>query len=102
MCELYGRDNIDMFSELILTGKTVEDITQYSGTFWKNYTKIENYKKYLERIEKGEAAIAHRNSIDKAIEDKFAQLMDKFLSANPGKTTSDFTLEDIHIKYDKV
>lgn len=36
--------------------------------------KIENYKKYLERIEKGENEIEKRKSIDKAIEDKFMQL----------------------------
>lgn len=32
---------------------------------------IKNHKKYIERIEKGEQEIERRNSIDKAIEDKF-------------------------------
>jgi len=78
MCELYGRESLDHFTDLIVIGKTIDEIKQYSAAFWKNYTKIENYKKYIERIEKGEAEIAKRNSIDKAIEDKFAQLIEKF------------------------
>jgi len=71
MCELYGRDNLDHFQELLVSGKTIEDIKTYSAAFWKNHKQIENYKKYLERIEKGESEIAKRNSVDKAIEDKF-------------------------------
>lgn len=53
MCELYGKDNFELYSELLLGGKTIEDIEAYSEAFWKNYTQIENYKKYLDRIEKG-------------------------------------------------
>ena len=71
MCEIYGRDNFEMFSDLLVTGKTVEDIKEYSEVFWKNYKKIYKYEKYIDRIEKGEAEIYKRNSIDKAIEDKF-------------------------------
>ena len=61
---MYGRDNIDLFSDLLLTGKTLEEIDQYSKVFWKNYIRIENSKKYIDRIEKGEAEIEKRNSID--------------------------------------
>ena len=53
MCELYGKDNYELFSELLLGGKTVEEIEEYANAFWKNYTQIDNYKKYLDRIEKG-------------------------------------------------
>jgi SWI/SNF-related matrix-associated actin-dependent regulator of chromatin subfamily A member 5 len=38
MCELYGKDNLDLFSELLLGGKTLEEIELYSETFWKNYS----------------------------------------------------------------
>jgi len=64
MCELYGRDNFELFQELFVIGKTLEEIKQYSAAFWKNYTKVENYKKYIDRIEKGEQEIARRNSVD--------------------------------------
>ena len=101
MCELYGKDNFDLFSELLLGGKTIEEIEAYSEAFWKNYSQIENYKKYLDRIEKGAQEIAKRLAIDKAIDDKFVQLRDRFLQENPGKTVKDFTFEDIDIVYDK-
>lgn len=93
MCETYGRDNIDLFSELLVIGKTVEDIERYSECFWKNYRKIDNSRKYIERIEKGEAEIAKRNAIDQAIEDKFQDLAKKC-----GKDKN-FTFQDIEIKY---
>jgi len=74
MCELYGRVNIESFSELVGLGKSIEEIRAYSKCFWENFKKIDNYKKYIERIEKGENEIAKRQEIDKTIEDKFAQL----------------------------
>jgi hypothetical protein len=33
MCELYGRDNFEMFSELLVGGKTLEEIKVYSEAF---------------------------------------------------------------------
>ena len=71
MCELFGKDNFEMFSELLAVGKTLDEIKKYSEVFWQNYTKIDKYEKYLERIEKGGLEIAKRKSIDKAIDDKF-------------------------------
>ena len=71
MCELFGRDNFEMFGELLAVGKTIEEIKTYSLVFWQNYQKIDKYEKYIERIEKGEQEIAKRRSIDKAIDDKF-------------------------------
>ena len=38
MCELYGKDNFEMFSELLIGGKTLEEIEANSEAFWKNYT----------------------------------------------------------------
>ena len=77
MCETYGRDNFEMFSELLVIGKTVDEIERYSDCFWEKHHMIDNSKKYIERIEKGEAEIAKRNAIDQAIEDKFIQLAKK-------------------------
>ena len=69
MCEIFGRKNIELYNDL--HGKTVEEIKTYSEVFWKNYEKVENWKKYLEKIEKGEAEIERRRQTDQAIEDKF-------------------------------
>jgi len=42
----------------------VEEIERYSEAFWKNYKSIENYARYLERIERGEEEIIRRQMID--------------------------------------
>jgi hypothetical protein len=84
---------------LYQAGKTYKEIKAYSEAFWKNYKKIDNYRKYLERIEKGEADLALRRSIDQAIHDKFVQLENDFLDESSQKELSDFSIHDIIIKY---
>ena len=94
MCELYGRNNFELYSELHYKG--IDEIRKYSEAFWENYTKIEPYKKYIDRIEKGEAEIDKRRRIDLAIEDKFKQLRVDYLKRNPDKKDySEFGLRDI-------
>lgn len=101
MCELCGRSNFELFTELLTGGKTLEEIKLYSEAFWKNYKKIDKYDKYIERIEKGEQEILKRQKIDKAIEDKFGQLQDQFYQKYPKKNLPEFSLEDINIQYSK-
>ena len=60
MCEIFGRENHELFSELLAGGKTLEEIKLYSEAFWVNYKKIDKYEKYIERIEKGELEIKKR------------------------------------------
>lgn len=90
-----------MFSELLAGGKSLEEIKLYSEVFWRNYKKIDKYEKYIERIEKGEQEIKKRQSIDKAIEDKFQQLQESFNTKYPDKDLSEFSFEDIQIQYSK-
>lgn len=61
---MYGRENIEMFSELFQLGKTLQQIQEYSNAFWRNYHQIKNHRKYIEKIEKGEQEITDRNEID--------------------------------------
>lgn len=99
MCELYGRDNLESFNDLILGGKSLDQIREYSAVFWKKFKQIDNYQKYIERIEKGESEIAKLKSINVAIHDKFAKLIDAFQEKNPSKTFKDFSFADIAIDY---
>jgi len=34
MSELYGRESYDLFADLLLGGKTIEDIQEYAKVFW--------------------------------------------------------------------
>lgn len=100
-CELHGRDNLEHFTELFALGKSLEEIQEYSESFWKNYKQIENYQKHIDRVEKGELEIERRNSIDRAIQDKFGLLMKQFKVRNPDGNLEDFTFLDVKIAYPK-
>mmetsp|Transcript_40485 Transcript_40485/g.61748 ORF Transcript_40485/g.61748 Transcript_40485/m.61748 type:complete len:117 (+) Transcript_40485:3025-3375(+) len=101
MCETYGRENLDLFTDLFAVGKTLQQVREYSEAFWENYKRIDNYRKYIERIERGELEIAKRQSIDQAIQDKFVQLETKFKEAHPQADIEGFSFKDITIKYDR-
>ena len=62
MAETFGRapESYEYYRES-LPSKTAEEITEYSKAFWKNYKQIENWSKYLDRIQKGESEIEKRN-----------------------------------------
>ena len=70
MCESYGRKSTQTICDKFKT-KTIEEIETYSEAFWKNFEKIENGLKYVERIQKGEEEIEKLRLIDEAIETKF-------------------------------
>ena len=53
MAETYGRSAIELYTEG-LPNKSEHEIRVYANAFWENYKKIENYHKYIERIERGE------------------------------------------------
>lgn len=61
MCEIFGRERIDLYTELVNFDKSMDEIKRYSERFWKDYKIIKNHKKYIERIEKGENEIKKRN-----------------------------------------
>lgn len=72
MAEVYGRKPITFESYRdALPLKTVGEIKDYSVAFWKNYERIENSHKYIERITKGEQEIERKNQVNRVIESKF-------------------------------
>lgn len=62
MAELHGRSPLtfDCYRDG-LSHKTTDEIKAYAEAFWKNFKKIDNYQKYIERISKGEQEIERRN-----------------------------------------
>lgn len=49
----YGRDNFDGIAEEV-DNKDADEIRSYAKTFWRRYTSIANYEKYISTIEEGE------------------------------------------------
>jgi hypothetical protein len=37
MCELYGRTSFESFTDLLLGGKSLEQIKEYSEVFWQKF-----------------------------------------------------------------
>jgi SWI/SNF-related matrix-associated actin-dependent regulator of chromatin subfamily A member 5 len=76
MAETFGRtpESWQLYLEG-MPGKTVEQIEEYSKRFWKNYEKIENHKKYVDRIIKGEQEIRRQKMVNEAIEQKHKQII---------------------------
>jgi SWI/SNF-related matrix-associated actin-dependent regulator of chromatin subfamily A member 5 len=50
----YGRNNFEGIAEEV-DGKTAEEIEQYAKVFWKKYKTLENWPKYINIVEEGEA-----------------------------------------------
>ncbi len=75
MAEQFGRNpaSFESYREG-LPQKSAVEIREYSSAFWKNYNQIENWQKYIDRINKGEQEIDRRNQVVQVIEMKFNQI----------------------------
>ena len=61
----YGRENWEMIDAEV-DGKDVTQIKAYWKVFWKQYRTLENWQKYINAIEEGEAArakVAHQKAM---------------------------------------
>ncbi|ORX94212.1 SNF2 family N-terminal domain-domain-containing protein [Clohesyomyces aquaticus] len=54
----YGRQNYDGISEEV-DGKEADEIKAYAKVFWKKYKTLENWQKYINVVEEGEAKVRH-------------------------------------------
>lgn len=52
----YGRQNYEGISEEV-DGKTAEEIAEYAKVFWKKYKTLDNWQKYINVVEEGEARV---------------------------------------------
>ena len=52
------------------TGKTLQEVQRYFVAFWTNYRRVAEWKKILERVEKGEKKILRLRQIREAIQEK--------------------------------
>ena len=57
-------------------GKSEADVKRYFVAFWLNYQRISDWKRVIERIEKGEKKILRLRQIRDAINDKIERHLD--------------------------
>ncbi|CAO3622217.1 unnamed protein product [Cunninghamella blakesleeana] len=72
-CARYGRNNIEQIAK-DLEGKILEEVEQYSKTFWERYEELNDYEKYITKIEKGESELDKQNEIQSQLTEKIASL----------------------------
>lgn len=65
----YGRANYDGIA-IEVDGKTAKEIKEYAKEFWRSYTLIENFAKYIDTIEAGEEKIRKVNHQRKMLKRK--------------------------------
>jgi len=69
--ERYGRYNIFNVVKVVVseTGKEEAEIKRYYVAFWLNYRRINDWKKVIDKVEKGEKKILRLRQIRDAIQD---------------------------------
>jgi SWI/SNF-related matrix-associated actin-dependent regulator of chromatin subfamily A member 5 len=82
--ERHGRYDLtsileDMTSE---SGKEISDLKRYFVAFWTNYTRISDWKKIIERIERGEKKILRLRQIRDVIQQKVERHLDEVFGAH--------------------
>lgn len=93
--ERHGRYDLksianDVFND---TGKDPKEIVRYFAAFWTNYRRIEDWKKILEKIQKGEKKILRLRQIRDAIQEKVERHLEdtfgsQFADLNNGELPS--------------
>ena len=67
--EKFGRDDIESISKEV-EGKTPEEVMEYSSVFWERCNELQDIERIMAQIERGEAKIARRIGIKKALDAK--------------------------------
>ncbi|KXN66136.1 Smarca5 protein [Conidiobolus coronatus NRRL 28638] len=70
--EKNGRDALDIISEEV-ENKTPEEVKEYYKVFWKRYTEISDYQKFIANIERGEQRLRRQNDIQQFLTTKLKQ-----------------------------
>ncbi|EIE25592.1 hypothetical protein COCSUDRAFT_46779 [Coccomyxa subellipsoidea C-169] len=65
-CEKYGRNSLAEITREV-DGKTEEEVSTYSKTFWKRYKELSDWERVIKNIERGEQRIQRQQDIMTAI-----------------------------------
>ncbi|KAF2801049.1 hypothetical protein K505DRAFT_43387 [Melanomma pulvis-pyrius CBS 109.77] len=67
----FGRKNFAGISEEV-DGKEADEIEQYAKVFWKKYKTLDNWQKYINVVEEGEARVRHTEERKRLLREKIA------------------------------
>ena len=71
-CERHGRQGQDVIVAEVaaITGKAVARVKAYYIVFWKRHKELDDYQKYLDRVEKGEKRLERHRAVTEALASK--------------------------------
>ncbi|KAG5684431.1 hypothetical protein PVAND_013665 [Polypedilum vanderplanki] len=75
--EKYGRNDIENIANSV-EGKTPEEVMEYGLAFWKQCEELQDIKKILTQIERGEAKLQRTVLIKKALDEKVSKYQSPF------------------------
>jgi len=79
-CERHGRKaQAAICTDVALaTGKTEQEVREYFDVFWRRYKELGDWKKIIDKIERGERKIQRRHEIEEAIKSKVSRHKDPY------------------------
>ncbi|KAL9671376.1 hypothetical protein QQ045_008944 [Rhodiola kirilowii] len=77
-CEKYGREDVQSIA-FEMEGKTEEEVERYAKVFKERYRELNDHEKIMKAIERGEAKIARRDDIMRAIGKKLDRYKNPWL-----------------------
>jgi hypothetical protein len=63
-CEKHGRENLTAVAREV-DSKSEDEVRAYAATFFKRYTELQDYERYMKQIERGEQKIQRQQDIMK-------------------------------------
>ncbi|SAM03058.1 hypothetical protein [Absidia glauca] len=72
-CAKYGRSKIKLIADDI-NSKTFDEVERYAKVFWERYKELNDYEKYIGKIEKGESELEKQNEIQTQLTEKILPL----------------------------
>jgi SWI/SNF-related matrix-associated actin-dependent regulator of chromatin subfamily A member 5 len=76
-CERHGRHNIEAIAADLAQVKTFDEVKEYAEAFWRlGPDHIRDWPRLLEQIEQGEARVAKREEMERALRNKIARYAD--------------------------
>lgn len=106
--ERHGRYNFKRIANDMLNeaGKDLGEVQRYFVAFWTNYRRIGDWKKILEKIEKGEKKILRLRQIRDAIQEKIERHLEDTFSSKikemPNKSKIPSALELLALSWPKI
>jgi hypothetical protein len=65
-CEKHGRENLSAVAKEV-DSKSEDEVRAYAATFFKRYTELQDYERYMKQIERGEQKIQRQQDIMKVL-----------------------------------